>query len=112
VNISSIGGIAPIGSSIAYAASKAALNHLTRCLAVAMAPAVAVNCIASGLVENTRMSNRALDPAAQEAARQRALLGRTTQTSDIAAQVITFVTSTSVTGQTIVIDGGSLETLR
>jgi NAD(P)-dependent dehydrogenase (short-subunit alcohol dehydrogenase family) len=58
------------------------------------------------------MSNRALDPAAQEAARQRALLGRTTQTSDIAEQVMTFVTSTSVTGQTIVIDGGSLETLR
>jgi 3-oxoacyl-[acyl-carrier protein] reductase len=112
VNISSIGGIAPIGSSIAYATSKAALNHLTRCLAVAMAPEVAVNCIASGLVENTRMSNRALDPAAQEAARRRALLGRTTQTSDIAEQVITFVTSTSVTGQTIVIDGGSLETLR
>jgi 3-oxoacyl-[acyl-carrier protein] reductase len=112
VNISSIGGIAPIGSSIAYAASKAGLNHLTRCLAVAMAPEVAVNCIASGLVENTRMSNRAMDRLAQEAARQRALLGRTTQTSDIAEQVMTFVTSTSVTGQTIVIDGGSLETLR
>lgn len=64
VNISSSGGIAPIGSSIAYAASKAGLNHLTRCLAVALAPAVAVNCIASGLVENTRMSNRAMDPAA------------------------------------------------
>jgi 3-oxoacyl-[acyl-carrier protein] reductase len=112
VNISSIGGIAPIGSSIAYAVSKAGLNHLTRCLAVAMAPEVAVNCIASGLVENTRMSNRAMDPAAQEAAQQQALLGRTTQTSDIAEQVITFVTSTSVTGQTIVIDGGSLDTLR
>jgi 3-oxoacyl-[acyl-carrier protein] reductase len=106
VNISSSGGIAPIGSSIAYAASKAGLNHLTRCLAVALAPEVAVNCIASGLVENTGMSNRALDPAAQEATRRQALLGRSTQTSDIAEQVVTFVTSTSITGQIVVIDGG------
>jgi 3-oxoacyl-[acyl-carrier protein] reductase len=112
VNISSIGGIAPIGSSIAYAASKAGLNHLTRCLAVALAPAVAVNCIASGLVENTGMSNRALDPAAQEAARNQALLGRSTQTSDIAEQVMTFVRSTSITGQIVVIDGGSAVSMR
>jgi 3-oxoacyl-[acyl-carrier protein] reductase len=112
VNISSSGGIAPIGSSIAYAASKAGLNHLTRCLAVALAPTVAVNCIASGLVENTRMSNRAMDPAAQEAARNQALLGRTTQTRDIAEQVMTFVTSTSITGQIVVIDGGSLGAMR
>jgi 3-oxoacyl-[acyl-carrier protein] reductase len=112
VNISSSGGIAPIGSSIAYAASKAGLNHLTRCLAVAMAPEVAVNCIASGLVENTRMSNRAMDPAAQEAARHQALLGRATQTGDIAEQVMTFVTSTSITGQVITIDGGSPSTMR
>jgi 3-oxoacyl-[acyl-carrier protein] reductase len=112
VNISSAGGIAPIGSSIAYAASKAGLNHLTRCLAVAMAPQVAVNCIASGLVEDTRMSDRAMDPPAQEAARQRALLGRNTQTRDIAEQVMNFVTSTSITGQVIAIDGGMLSTLR
>jgi 3-oxoacyl-[acyl-carrier protein] reductase len=111
VNISSIGGVAPIGSSIAYAASKAGLNHLTRCLAVAMAPEVAVNCIACGLVENTRMSDRAMDQATQEAARHRALLGRTAQTSDIAEQVMTFVTSTSITGQIIVIDGGLLDAL-
>jgi 3-oxoacyl-[acyl-carrier protein] reductase len=112
VNISSCGGIAPIGSSIAYAASKAGLNHLTRCLAVAMAPEVAVNCIASGLVENTRMSNRAMDLASQEDSRNRTLLGRSTQTSDIAEQVMTFVTSTSITGQIMVIDGGLLATLR
>jgi NAD(P)-dependent dehydrogenase (short-subunit alcohol dehydrogenase family) len=112
VNISSSGGIAPIGSSLAYAASKAGLNHLTRCLAVAMAPHVAVNCIASGLVENTRMSNVAMDPAAQEAARRQALLRRTAQTRDIAEQVMTFVTSTSITGQIIAIDGGSPSTMR
>jgi 3-oxoacyl-[acyl-carrier protein] reductase len=51
VNIASLAGLYPGGSSIAYAASKAGLIHLTRCLAVALAPDVTVNCIAPGLVE-------------------------------------------------------------
>ena len=105
VNISSAGGISPGSSSIAYSSSKAGLNHLTRCLAVAMSPDVAVNCVAPGLVENTRMANR-LPDAVSNAARKQAILGKGGQTEDIAEQVLTFVTSTSVTGQTIVIDGG------
>ena len=105
VNISSAGGISPGSSSIAYSSSKAGLNHLTRCLAVAMSPDVAVNCVAPGLVENTRMANR-LPDAVSNAARKQAILGKVGQTEDIAEQVLTFVTSTSVTGQTIVTDGG------
>ena len=105
VNISSAGGISPGSSSIAYSSSKAGLNHLTRCLAVAMSPQVAVNCIAPGLVENTRMAQRLPDNVA-EGARQTAVLGRVGQAEDIANQVLAFVQSTSVTGQTIVIDGG------
>ena len=105
VNISSAGGISPGSSSIAYSSSKAGLNHLTRCLAVAMSPEVAVNCVAPGLVENTRMANR-LPDAVSNAARKQAILGKVGQTEDITEQVLTFVTSTSVTGQTIVIDGG------
>ena len=105
VNISSAGGISPGSCSIAYSSSKAGLNHLTRCLAVAMSPDVAVNCVAPGLVENTRMANR-LPDAVSNAARKQAILGKVGQTEDIAEQVLTFVTSTSVTGQTIVIDGG------
>ena len=65
VNIASAAGIAPGGSSIAYAASKAGLIHLTHCLAVAMAPDVAVNCVAPGLVEDTRMAQRVPDDMAQ-----------------------------------------------
>ncbi|HTO59265.1 MAG TPA: SDR family oxidoreductase [Pseudomonadales bacterium] len=105
VNISSAGGISPGSSSIAYSSSKAGLNHLTRCLAVAMAPEVAVNCIAPGLVENTRMAQR-LPEAVARGARAQAVLGRVGQPDDIAAQVLAFVTSTSITGQTIVVDGG------
>ena len=105
VNISSAGGISPGSSSIAYSSSKAGLNHLTRCLAVAMAPEVAVNCIAPGLVENTRMAKRLPDNVAAGARRQ-AVLGVVGQADDIAEQTLTFVTSRSVSGQTIVIDGG------
>jgi NAD(P)-dependent dehydrogenase (short-subunit alcohol dehydrogenase family) len=56
--MASLAGLAPGGSSIAYAASKAALIHLTYCLAVALAPDATVNCIAPGLVEGTRMAER------------------------------------------------------
>jgi 3-oxoacyl-[acyl-carrier protein] reductase len=111
VNISSAGGIAPGSSSIAYSASKAGLNHLTRCLAVAMAPDVAVNCIAPGLVEGTRMANR-LPEASAQGARRTAVLGKVGQLDDIARQVIAFCASESVTGQTIVIDGGMPTAMR
>ncbi|MDE2639132.1 MAG: SDR family NAD(P)-dependent oxidoreductase [Chloroflexota bacterium] len=111
VNISSAGGITPGGSSIAYSSSKAGLNHLTHCLAVAMAPEVAVNCIAPGLVEGTRMAKRLPEPVA-EAAREQAVLGRVGQLEDIAEQAYTYVTSTSVTGQVAVIDGGMPAVMR
>ena len=54
VNISSVAGLSPTGSSIAYAVAKAGLIHLTRCMAVAMAPETLVNCVAPGLLEGTR----------------------------------------------------------
>jgi 3-oxoacyl-[acyl-carrier protein] reductase len=53
VNIASVAGLQPTGSSIAYAVSKAGLIHLTRCMAVAMAPETLVNCVAPGLLEGT-----------------------------------------------------------
>ena len=46
VNIASVAGLGPTGSSIAYAVSKAGLIHLTRCMAVALAPETLVNCVA------------------------------------------------------------------
>ena len=105
VNISSAGGISPGSSSIAYSSSKAGLNHLTRCLAVAMAPKVAVNCVAPGLVEGTRMANRLPDQVA-DGARRQAVLGKVGQPQDIAEQVWLFVSSSSISGQTMVVDGG------
>jgi 3-oxoacyl-[acyl-carrier protein] reductase len=105
VNIASVGGLYPGGSSIAYAASKAGLIHLTRCLAVAMAPDVTVNCIAPGLVEGTRMAQRLPEEIARMA-RSQVVLGRTASPEDIAQQVVAFCRAESITGQVLVIDGG------
>lgn len=106
VNIASLAGLAPAGSSIAYAASKSALIHLTHCLAVALAPDVSVNCIAPGLVEGTRMAGR-LPEEVKEAARSATVLERTGSAADIARLVVAYCQADSVTGQTVVVDGGS-----
>lgn len=105
VNISSVAGLAPTGSSIAYAVSKAALNHLTRCLAVALAPEVLVNCVAPGYMEGTRMSAR-LDPIYVERNLQASALKRAASRDDVADQVVTFARTDSTTGQTVCIDAG------
>jgi 3-oxoacyl-[acyl-carrier protein] reductase len=105
VNIASVAGVKPTGSSIAYASSKAALIHLTRCLAVALAPSITVNCVAPGLVEGTRMAQR-IPPEVVDRVRQDAVLQRTADGNDIAQQVVAFCRADSVTGQTVVIDAG------
>ena len=105
VNIASVSGLKPGGSSIAYASSKAALIHLTRCLAIALAPTITVNCVAPGLVEGTRMALR-MPPEAADRVRREAVLQRASDAGDIANQVVTFCRAASVTGQTAVIDAG------
>jgi 3-oxoacyl-[acyl-carrier protein] reductase len=105
VNIASVAGLNPGGSSIGYAASKAGLIHLTRCLAVALAPDVTVNCVAPGLMEGTRMTSR-LRPEIAEGARQRAVLKRAARVEDVADQVVAFCRSESVTGQVLNVDAG------
>lgn len=105
VNISSGAGVAPRGSSIAYAVSKAGMIHLTKCMAVALAPAVTVNCVAPGFMEGTRMSaNRPADYVAGVA--DLLLLHRVVNKDDVAEQLVTFCRSDSVTGQTVVMDCG------
>jgi 3-oxoacyl-[acyl-carrier protein] reductase len=106
VNVASVAGLKPDGSSIAYAASKAALIHLTRCLAVALAPRITVNCVAPGLIEGTRMAKR-LPKAVTDRARRHAVLRQTTALDDIAEQILTFCRADSVTGQVLVLDGGA-----
>jgi 3-oxoacyl-[acyl-carrier protein] reductase len=105
VNVTSVAGLAPQGSSIAYAVSKSGLIHLTRCMAVALAPEVLVNSVAPGLMEGTRMTAN-LTPTHVERAIQNSALKRPTDKDDVADVVVTFARSDSVTGQTLVVDAG------
>ena len=105
VNISSIAGLSPTGSSIPYAVSKAGLNHLTKCMAVALAPEVLVNCIAPGYLDGTRATSN-LDPEYQAVSRVASLLKRGADKDDIARQVVEFCRTDSITGQVLVIDSG------
>lgn len=105
VNIASVAGLGPTGSSIAYAVSKAGLIHLTRCMAVAMAPEVLVNCVAPGLLEGTRATAN-LRPEQVERSAAGALLKRAADKEDCAEMVLTMCRTETMTGQTVVIDSG------
>jgi 3-oxoacyl-[acyl-carrier protein] reductase len=105
VNIASVAGLAPSGSSIPYAVSKAGLIHLTRCMAVGLAPDILVNCIAPGYLEGTRATAN-LNAAYREKAREGALLKRAADKDDVANQVVALCQTDSITGQTLVIDAG------
>jgi len=105
VNISSIAGLAPTGSSIAYAVSKAGLNHLTRCMAVALAPETLVNCVAPGLLDGTRATEN-LRPEQIEQAAAGALLKKVADKDDCANMVVTMCRTDTMTGQTTLIDAG------
>jgi 3-oxoacyl-[acyl-carrier protein] reductase len=105
VNISSVAGLGPSGSSIAYAVSKAGLIHLTRCMAVAMAPETLVNCVAPGLLEGTRATaNLRADQVERSASSS--LLKKPADKDDCADMVVTMCRTETMTGQTIVIDSG------
>jgi len=105
VNISSVAGLGPQGSSIAYAVSKAGLIHLTRCMAVALAPETLVNCVAPGLLEGTRATAN-LRPEMIERSAAGSLLKRAADKDDCAEMAVTMCRTETMTGQTIVIDAG------
>jgi 3-oxoacyl-[acyl-carrier protein] reductase len=104
VNVSSVAGLQGHGSSIPYAASKAAVNCMTKSLARAFGPKVRVNAVAPGPVltrwvaDHMDMVNRSL-PATP--------LGRAATPEDIADAIWYLAAGTSLTtGQIIVVDGG------
>ena len=107
VNVGSVIGLtsAVSESSIGPVLSKSCVIPLTRYLAAALAPEVLVNCVAPGLMENTLMSSGASDDYVQKW-RDMSVLGQTTSHADVAGQIIQFCKSDTITGQTLVIDGG------
>lgn len=102
VNVTSVAGVRPIGSSIAYSMSKAALNQMTVLLAKSAGP-VRVNAIAPGLVATPWTED--WDEMHSQVA-EHAPLRRSATPDDIAAGVMAMVTNSYVTGDVMVIDGG------
>jgi NAD(P)-dependent dehydrogenase (short-subunit alcohol dehydrogenase family) len=103
VNVTSHAGIRPKGASIPYAASKAALNHVTRLLALSLAPDIRVNAVAPGLVDTPLTAEWA---EAQQLWRERAPMRRAASPEDIAQAVSMLVASDYLTGEILLADGG------
>ena len=102
VNITSIAGVRPVGSSIAYAMTKAALNHMTILLAKSCGP-VRVNAVAPGLVETpwTRDWQAQHDNVSRVAP-----LKRSATPQDCGEATIALIRNKYATGQIFVVDGG------
>jgi 3-oxoacyl-[acyl-carrier protein] reductase len=104
VNVTSVAGLQGHGSSIPYAASKAALNAMTKSLARALAPHVRVNAVAPGAIKTRWLEGR------EEMVRQALKvtpLGRAAEPDDV-ADAVAFLAlgQTLMTGQVLVVDGG------
>ena len=103
VNVSSLAGVRPTGSSIPYASSKAAFNHQTVLLAKALGPDVRVNAVAPGLVDTPWTADWDVVRGYVQAT---APLRRSAAPADVAEVVLGLVRSAYVTGQVVVVDGG------
>jgi ketoreductase RED2 len=102
VNVGSVAGLIAGGSSLPYAVSKAALHHLTRTLAQALAPDVRVNAVAPGLVETPWTAGW----ESNDAIVARTPLGRAATPEDIADAVVFLARAQFATGQVLAVDGG------
>jgi 3-oxoacyl-[acyl-carrier protein] reductase len=112
VNVSSIAGVFGNGSSVAYAASKGALNTMTLSLARALAPEIRVNAVCPGFVATRWHSARFGDEALKKAIERQVAatpLKRAGTADDIADVVLFFASglARNVTGETLLVDAGA-----
>ncbi|HXY28471.1 MAG TPA: SDR family oxidoreductase [Acidimicrobiales bacterium] len=103
VNVASVAGVRPTGSSIPYAASKAAVNHMTVLLAKVVGPEVRVNAVAPGLVDTPWTADWEV---IRQVVTQMAPLRRSGQPEDVAEVILSLARAAWVTGQVVVVDGG------
>lgn len=106
VSIASIAGIKAGGSCIAYAVSKAALIHLTKCMALSLGPQIRVNAVSPGLVR-TRWGERFTEEQ-KRSMESRSPLQASVTPDQIATAVMECVTNDVMTGHNIVVDAGLL----
>ena len=109
VNVSSIAGKNGMGSSIAYAASKGALNTMTMSLARVLGPEIRVNAVCPGMVDTKwlREGYGARYAAIEARYRQGTALGRPATPEDVAGVIVWLIEGADlVTGDTIMVDAG------
>jgi len=103
INVSSVAGERPTGSSIPYACSKAAVSHMTRLLANVLGPDVRVNAVAPGLVDTPWTADWEM---VREYVNAQAPLQRTGSPEDVAEVILGLARAAYVTGEVVVVDGG------
>jgi ketoreductase RED2 len=103
VNITSIAGVRPVGSSMAYSMTKAALNQMTVLLAKSYGP-IRVNAVAPGLVATPWTSTWDAQHAAIAAM---APIPRSATPEDCSEAVLALLRNRYVTGEIMVVDGGA-----
>lgn len=111
VNVSSVAGVMGVGSSVAYTASKGALNTMTLSLARALGPEIRVNTICPGFIQG-RWLRGGMGDAAYEAAvaaqERMTPLHRAGTPEDMAEAAVWFIEgATNVTGEILIVDAGS-----
>lgn len=103
INMGSLGGLRPWATHAHYCSSKAALHMLTKVMAKALAPEIAVNAVAPGMIDLKEKSAAAF---MRRMARQTPMR-RNGRAEEIAEAVLFFATAPQfITGQILVIDGG------
>ena len=107
VNISSVAGVYGVGSSVPYLASKAGLNTMTIALARALGPAIRINSIAPGFIDTRWWQVRDEYEAVKQGATERSPLKNVCQPEDVADLVMGLIRADLITGQVVVLDGGS-----
>src|SRR6201996_2276896 len=112
VNVSSVAGISGIGSSVAYAASKGALNTITHSLARALAPLIRVNTVCPGYIDTPWFTKgRGVEGAAKvrDAVVAKVPLKRASTAQDVANLVCFLATppSSNMTGEVVRMDAGA-----
>jgi 3-oxoacyl-[acyl-carrier protein] reductase/pteridine reductase len=99
----SLGGLRPWATHAHYCASKAALHMLTKVMAKALAPEIAVNAVAPGMID---LGEKSAAPFMRRMARQTPMR-RNGSEEEIAATVLFFATAPQfITGQILAVDGG------